>query len=66
LGFQKKLKALSNKDNEEITADDDPNAYDLITKMSQYINDNSDNAYKEILTEVMKNMCILKKKKRKS
>ena len=61
--FQEKLEVLSNKDTEEIAQDEDPNAYDLITKMLMYINDNPENAYKEILTEVMKNMCMSKKKK---
>jgi len=49
---------LSNKDTEEIAQDEDPNVYDLITKMSMYINNNPENAYKEILMEVMKNMCM--------
>ena len=55
--LHKQLEALSNGETETVVDDQDPAAFDLLQKVSEFIN-NDAGAYQIILTEVMENMCI--------
>jgi len=50
------LTALSHSNMEVIMEDQDPNGFDLLQKISEFIS-NDENAYEIILTAVMENMC---------
>jgi len=61
-GFQDKLQALSDKENEEILEDKDPHGYNLVQNISSFFNNNDEDVYESIFTAVMTNMCESNKK----
>jgi len=55
--LNRKLETLLHIEDEEILEEKDPNGYELVCKVSKFINENTNNAYQSIFTAIMENMC---------
>jgi len=55
--LNRKLETLLHIEEEEILEEKDPNGYELVRKVSKFINENTNNAYQSIFTAIMENMC---------